>query len=377
MATQVPPLIEILADIPDPRQPSGKRYPLEAMLTLACVAVLCGYRNIKAIAEWGPNYGEGYLEQLGFNEHGYPAQATWYRVLGAVDVEMVVRRVREWAEAVVATLTEAELVGLSVDGKTLRTSVKMGAKDGHLLSAVVHELGVTVGQIAVDDHTNEVGVAGDLLVELALHQRVVTADALLTQKDTVETIVEQGGEYLLPVKANQPRTREAIEDWFDHPAPYAHPNGFAQTVEKGHGRITSRRMETTTALNDYLDWEALAQTYKLTRRSVNVTTGEVSTQSIYGITSLSPQQASAADLLRFARQHWTIENRLHWVKDVTLDEDRCQLRTGGTHQLMAFFRNLALSILRAVGWQNIASALRFYAARPYEALALTTQPIGE
>jgi hypothetical protein len=82
MATQGPPLVEILADIPDPRQPSGKRYPLAAMLTLACVAVLCGYRSIKAIAEWGPNYGEGYLGQLRFNEHGYPAQATWYRVLG-------------------------------------------------------------------------------------------------------------------------------------------------------------------------------------------------------------------------------------------------------------------------------------------------------
>jgi predicted transposase YbfD/YdcC len=377
MATQVPPLVEILTDIPDPRQPSGKRYPLAAMLTLACVAVLCGYRSIKAIAEWGPNYGEGYLGQLRFNEHGYPAQATWYRVLGAVNVERVVARVREWAEAVVATLTEAELVGLCLDGKTLRTSVKMGADDGHLLSAVVHQLGVTVGQIAVDGHTNEVGVVEDLLVELALQQRVVIADALLTQQDTVETIIERGGEYLLPVKANQPQTCEAIEDWFSYPAPYAQPNGLAQTVEKGHGRITTRRIETTTALNDYLSWEGLAQTYKLTRRSVNVTTGEVSIQSICGITSLSPQQASAADLLRLTRQHWTIENRLHWVKDVTLDEDRCQLRKGCPHQLMAFLRDLSISILRAVGWQNIASALRFYAARPYEALALTTQPIGE
>ena len=84
MTTQVPPLIEIQTEIPDPRQPKGKRYPLDAMLTLACVAMLCGYRSIKAIAEWGPNYGEKYLESLGFNEHGYPAQATWYRVLRAV-----------------------------------------------------------------------------------------------------------------------------------------------------------------------------------------------------------------------------------------------------------------------------------------------------
>jgi len=131
MTTQVPPLIEILAGIPDPRQRTGRRYPLAAMLTLACVALLSGYRSIKAIAEWGPNYGEEYLERLGFNEHGYPAQATWYRVLKAVDVDGVVGRVRVWAEAVVATLSEAEMVGLSLDGKTLRTSVKMGAEEGH------------------------------------------------------------------------------------------------------------------------------------------------------------------------------------------------------------------------------------------------------
>jgi hypothetical protein len=93
MTTQVPPLVESLAEIPDPRKPSGKRYPLEAMLTQTCVAVLCGHRSIKAIAEWGPNYGEAYLERLGFNGHGYPAQATWYRVLGAVDVKLVVARV--------------------------------------------------------------------------------------------------------------------------------------------------------------------------------------------------------------------------------------------------------------------------------------------
>ena len=110
MTTQVPPLIEILAEIPDPRQPKGKRYPMAAMLTLACVAMLCGYRSIKAIAEWGPNYGEKYLESLGFNEHGYPAQATWYRVLRAVDVELVVARVKAWAEAVVEALTEAEIL---------------------------------------------------------------------------------------------------------------------------------------------------------------------------------------------------------------------------------------------------------------------------
>jgi len=107
------------------------------------------------------------------------------------------------------------------------------------------------------------------------------------------------------------------------------------------------------------------------------TTGVISPQTGYGITSLSPKQASAVDLLRFTRQHWTIENRLHWVKDVTLGEDACQLRKGQSHHLMAFLRSFVISILRAVGWANIARALRFYAAHPCQALTLIAQPFGE
>lgn len=377
MTTQGPPLVEILADMPDPRHDSGKRYPLSAMLTLAVVGVLCGYRTIKAIAEWGPNYGEEYAGRLGFNEHGYPAQASWYRVLRLVDVEVFEEKVRRWMEGLLRR-EEEERRGLSMDGKTLRVSQKMGAGDSHLLSAVVHGLGAVVGQRAVDDHTNELREIKPFLLDLALEGWVVTADSLLTQKDVVETIVEEGGDYVLPVKDNHPATKEAIEEWFtEPPAPYEEANRTAQQVEKRHGRLVIRRLETTTILNDYLDWKGLAQTFKLTRRLVRLSTGEVQEQTLYGITSLAPEQADAQAILTFIQQHWTIENKLHWVKDVTLDEDHCQLRTGRTHHLMALFRNLALSLLRLNHYHNIASSLRTLAAQPDSALELVTCPIGE
>jgi predicted transposase YbfD/YdcC len=376
MTAQVPPLAEILAEVPDPRQSSGKRYPLGAMLTLACLAVLCGYRSIRAIAEWGPNYGEDYQEQLGFNEHGYPAQATWYRVLRAVDVGVVEARVRQWAEAVMQAFGGKQ-EGVSIDGKTLRMSRKMGASHSHLLSALAQGLGVVLGQLAVADHTNEIGVIEDFLLGLVLEGRVITADALLAQKEVAETIVEHGGQYVLPIKDNQPTTREAIEFWFAGPAPYEHPNRVAQTVQKGHGRIARRRLETTTMLNDYLDWPGLAQAFKLTRTTIDLGTGEANTVIAYGITSLPPKQASPLALLTFVQQHWAIENKLHWVRDVTFDEDRSQLRVGTSHHLMALLRNLAISLLRISGWVSIASALRFFAAQPHKALALLTQSIGE
>lgn len=376
MTARVPSLIDILAEVPDPRQPSGKRYPLGAMLTLACVAVLCGYRSIRAIAEWGPNYGEDYQEQLGFNGHGYPAQATWYRVLRAVDVGVVEAKVRQWAEEVMQAFGGKQ-EGISIDGKTLRMSQKMGASHSHLLSALAQGLGVVLGQLAVADHTNEIGIIEDFLLSLVLEGRVITADALLAQKEVAEAIVEHGGQYVLPIKDNQPTTREAIEIWFAGPAPYEHPNPVAQTVQKGHGRIARRRLETTTLLNDYLDWPGLAQAFKLTRTTIDLGTGKVNTVISYGITSLSPKQASPLILLAFVQQHWAIENKLHWVRDVTFDEDRSQLRVGTSHHLMALLRNLVISLLRLSGWVSIASALRFFAAQPHKALALLAQPVGE
>ncbi len=117
MTTQVPLLATILADIPDPRQARGKRYPLRAMPNVVCLALLSGYQTVKAIAEWGTNYGEQYVLRLGFKEeHGYPAQSSCYRVLGQVDCAAVEQGLRLWCGQVMATLSsEAELVGASID----------------------------------------------------------------------------------------------------------------------------------------------------------------------------------------------------------------------------------------------------------------------
>jgi len=379
-AIEVQPLIEILAEIPDTRQSQGKRHPLSGMLTLAVVAVMCGYESISGIAEWGKNYGEAYQDELGFGKHGYPAQITWYRVFRQIDIQKVEEKLGEWSEAVLQKLSvEGELEGVSLDGKTLRGSKKQGAENSHLLAAASHRWGIILRQIAVDDHTNEISVVEDILLQLALKGRVITADALLTQQKAAETIVNNGGNYVLPVKLNQELTYKAIELWFDGQAPHQLPNDVAQRTTKGHGRLTTWYIEVTSALNDYLDWPDLEQCLKLTRRNTNLTTGEISEEIHYGISSLSPEQASPLALLDFKRHHWRIENRVHWVRDVTFDEDRSQIRVGHAHQLMAALRNLVISLLRVLGFLNIASALRFFAARPRDALNLLSHPlpIGE
>lgn len=375
-AVTVPPLIEILAEIPDKRQRQGKRHSLAGMLALGCVATLCGYKNPNAIAEWGRNYGDQYAAVLGFERYGYPATSSWYRILGMVDAEAIETTLMGWCEQVLAALTGVEPVGVHIDGKTLRGSKRQGATNSHLLAAYVHEIGVVLSQRGVDDKTNELGVIADFLLGLALQGRVVTTDALLTQKSVAEQIIDQGGEYVLPVKGNQELTYEAIEYWFDSPAPDEMPNGEAQMIEKQHGRLTCWSIATTTALNDYLDWPNLAQVFKITCHVTFPKTGQSRTQTRYGITSLTTKQASPTDLLSCSRQHWAIENGLHWVRDVTFDEDRAILQQGCTHQVMAILRNLAISLLHSQGYSQIASTLRRFAANPDLALALVTQPLS-
>ena len=129
----------------------------------------------------------------------------------------------------------------------------------------------------------------------------------------------------------------------------------------------------TPALNDWAQWPHLGQVARLV--SHRTRKGQTSTQVRYLITSLGPQEASAERLLELSRGHWGIENRLHWVRDVTFDEDRCQVRSGAAPQVMAALRNTVIALLRCEGAGNIAAALRSYAAHPERALALVTAPV--
>jgi predicted transposase YbfD/YdcC len=293
-----------------------------------------------------------------------------------IDLKELELTLMNWCEQVIQTFEmETGLQGVSIDGKTLRGSKRQGAEDSHLLSAYAHEIGIVLYQVGVDDKTNELGVVENLLLGLTLKGRVITGDALFTQQTVTGLIVENDGDYLFPVKENQKLTYETLEYWFDAPAPPETPNQTARMIEKAHGRQTTWQIETTTALNDYLDWPGLEQTFKITRQVVFPKTGEVQITIRYGITSLTPERANAHQLLTFNRHHWGIENEVHWVRDVVFDEDRSVLRVGHTHHVMAALRNLTISLLHAVGHSMIASSLRCFAAQPDRAVTLVTQPL--
>jgi predicted transposase YbfD/YdcC len=259
---------------------------------------------------------------------------------------------------------------MAIDGKTLRGSRKPGAPAAHLLSVLSHRLGLTLWPQAVADKTNEIPVLEDVLHKLVLEGRVITVDALLTQRAIAQHIVADGGDYVMVVKGNQPPLHHDIHLLFQDVDALGEPRAAAETVDVGHGRIEQRRLTSSTALVGYTDWPGLAQVFQL-ERHVTVKASRIQRSDVvYGVTSLRPEQARPERLLGLVRQHWQIENQVHWVRDVTFDEDRSQVRRGNIPQVMAAFRNTVLSLIRQAGETNIAAACRRVAAQPWSALAL-------
>jgi predicted transposase YbfD/YdcC len=229
---------------------------------------------------------------------------------------------------------------------------------------------------AVADKSNEITAAPRLLAGRDLRGTVTTVDALLTQRELARQIRQQGGHYLMVVKANHPDLLAAITTLFGTPPPPAAADAAEQvsTCDKGHGRLDLRTLERSAALNTYLDWPEVGQVLRRTCQRVHLATGELEEEVTYGVTSLAPAEASAAQVEAVWRGHWTIENRVHRVRDATWGEDASQVRVGHAPQALAALRNGVLSLLRALGWTQIADAIRHYGAYAHRAIALLSSP---
>jgi predicted transposase YbfD/YdcC len=230
-------------------------------------------------------------------------------------------------------------------------------------------VGVTLAQHAVDDTTNEITAIETLFQPLVLEGRIVTMDARLTQRPIAQTMVEKGGDYVMIVTANPPRLRADIARVLLLP-PVGDHQAAARTVDLGHGRSEQRNRTTSAALVGDSDWPGLAQVFALGRHVMCQTTGQARVEVVYGVTSLCPERATPERWLTWVRGQWQMENTSHWVRDVTCDEDRSQVRCGNMPQVMAALRNTAIGLLRYAGYPNLAAACRRLAAQPLQALAL-------
>jgi predicted transposase YbfD/YdcC len=326
-------LLPVLAAVPDPRARRGVRHGLAVILGLALCAVLAGARSFTAIAEWAADTDQATRDALGVTGV-VPCESTFRRTLQALDADALDEAAGGWAQQRTAP-APGRRRAVAVDGKTLRGSGTAGGPGRHLLAALDHGHGVVLGQVDVEAKTNEIPLFTTVLDRIDLAGAVVTADALHAQRAHAEYLVtERGAHYLITVKRNQPGLHAQLAA-----LPWRHVPVACRTRGKGHGRAERRTLKAT-AVAAGLTFPHAAQAIQIIRRRRPLTSTKWTTETVYAITSLTVIQARPADLARIARGHWGIEDRLHWVRDVTYDEDRSQVRTGNGPRVMASLRIL-------------------------------------
>jgi predicted transposase YbfD/YdcC len=242
-----------------------------------------------------------------------------------------------------------------------------------------------LAQVEVGRKENEISQAPKVLECVEISQKVVTGDAMHTQKALSAQIVRQGADYIFPVKENQLHLYKNIQQLFAPEYPKA---GFGkiqtdfltvEKVNKGHGRLEKRVLTTSEMLNAYSTWPGLAQVYRLERQFQWWRSGRcyrTSCEVEFGITSLSRQKITPERLLGFRREHWGIETGLHYRRDVTFKEDATRMTIGNTGKVMASINNLVIALIHQANFQNAAQARRWFAAHLPEAFTLLTTPFS-
>lgn len=347
---------DVLESIPDPRKPRGIRHGLTGILALAVCAVLTGAKSFAEIAEWAADTGRGPLAKAGIK---VPHVTTIQRVLARVDGDIFDTAFGAWIIAQVKPKV------IAIDGKEVRGAKNGGGGRVHLMAAVDHGTGTILGQVSIGIKTNEITRFEDLLNTIKnLAGMIITADAMHTQRSHAEYLIKRGAHYVLTVKGNQRNLQRQLKDlpWKGVPA------GNKQSYKK-HGRKGSRSIKVVT-IDAGILFPHAAQAAQITRRSRKIKGTKWSVETVYIITSLTAETTSAAELNAMVRGHWTIENRLHWVRDVTFNEDKSMVRTGNAPRLMASLRNLAISLYRIARIENIAKATRHTARNAHRALKL-------
>ena len=357
-------LLDALASVPDPRARRGVRHRFTTILGVAVCAVLAGATSYVAIAEWARDLGPGARLRLGLALRRPPSESTIRRGLQTLDGARFDEVVSAWlAGRVEAAAAPGEPVVVAIDGKSARGARTAGERRVHLLGAFDTRTGVVLGQAVVDGKTNEINAFAPLLDRVRITGAIVTADALHTQAKHVEYLAGRGAHWILTVKANHPSLLRRVRSlpWKDVPV-------ADRTHDKGHGRIEQRTVKLT-AVALGIGFPHARQAIQITRRTRRKKTSPWHTETVYAITDLG-FEITPAQLADAIRAHWGIENRLHWVRDVTFCEDLSQIRTGNGPAVMATLRNLAISLHRLAGADNIAAASRHVSRNPARALHL-------
>jgi predicted transposase YbfD/YdcC len=361
-------LYAALEQVNDKRQAKGKRYTIGILLIVVILSKLCGEDTPYGIAEWAKMRAEKLQKLFGYHRRVSPSNKTIQRLtdtsLADKNLQVTTRRYLH------RTYGGQQSILVTIDGKTLRGTIPKGKTRGvHLLAAYLPEEGVVLLQIEVSQKENEIVAAPTLLQQLDLKGRVVSGDAMFTQREISVVVLAQGGDYLWFVKDNQRTLNEDVQRFFQevehasgwHIPPL--PQTVAEETIKQAGRIETRRLTAIPDEENYLQWPGLNTVFKLERRVSRPQKGDEWSQVVFGITSLAYTPPLAKQLLGWTRQHWGIENKLHYRRDVTLREDATRMKKTHQAQVVATLNNFVIALATYLGFSNLASARRVFQAK--------------
>jgi predicted transposase YbfD/YdcC len=330
---------------------------LAGLLAVGIAAVIAGSRSFAAIGQWAADAGPEVLAVLGA-ARGPAEESTFRRAFAMVSPDVLDQVLGAWLHTR-AVQAGGRLV-IAIDGKTVRGAKDKTGKAPHLVAALAHGVGAVLGQVAVDAKPNEIPAVRDLLKAFAsLASAVVTIGAMHTQSDTAQVILSRGADYVMTVKGNMPTLYRQLKKlpWAAVPS--------VSSVSTDRGRRACRTIKVALA-PAWIEFAGAAQVAQL-RRTVTKK-GKKTVEVVYLVTS--DRDAGPATLAAWVRSHWEIENKLHWVRDVTYQEDKSLVRTGNAPRVMASLRSLAISLLRLDSHANIAAANRHHARDPQRTLKL-------
>lgn len=339
-------LFGYIEEIEDPRVPRTKKHLLKDILIIAILAVIAGAEGWEDMENYGIAKQEWLSEFLEL-PNGIPSDDTFRRVFERLDPESLEKCLEQWVQSIIGSI-QGEII--PIDGKTLRGSYdrNQGQSALHLVTAWASEQRLVLGQVRVEDHSNEITAIPALLELLDIEGAIITIDAMGTQAKIVQQIRHQKADYILTLKANHPTLFSQVKQWFSETQAQGWDgidHDYYKTVTKGHHRTEKRyvwaiRVGEMGGLYQQQQWSGL-QTIVVVERIRhlwNKTTHDIQ----FYLTSLPP---NAQFLCHAIRTHWSIENNLHWTLDVTFSEDQCRIRSEHSPQNLALLRRLALTVL--------------------------------
>ena len=343
--TETKLFLDILAEIPDHRQGNAVRHNLSEILTITILGILCNANTLTGLERFGKTHEEA-LRKFMELPYGIPSHDTFGDVLGRLDYTAIDRLFSKWLTGM---RDGQRAKSIAIDGKTVRRSGNALHQAAHIVTAYATDLQLVLGQVLTDEKSNEITAIPELLDTLDIAGGTVTIDAMGTQTAIAEKIVERGADYILALKENQPTLLEDARLYFQEDFKEAPRTEecYAQTIDKGHGRIEKRECW---LMKDHLSnlrrseaWTKLSgiAVIRSTRTPVG---GEPSVAYRYYL--YSHKSMTAKEFLRLQRHHWAIENNLHWVLDATFREDSTHARVEHIAIVFNLFRKLILQLLK-------------------------------